>query len=143
MSRRRSRRWSWCWTRFRAVSPASVKIAFDIIIPAPDNHFIAGPNCRVIVSGTWRAGGVGSDPNIRIRIVSAAGVEKAIQPQPAPDDHFTAGPHRRVIASGTWRTDGAGSCPTINARIVPPASVHIAAIISPQAIISLPLHTAV
>ena len=108
----------------RAVPPASVKIAFDIIIPAPDNHFIAGPNCRVIVSGTWRAGGVGSDPNIRIRIVSAAGVEKAAVNRSTPDNHFTAAPDRRVKVSDRGRVCGAGGYPTVGARIVSPAGIY-------------------
>ena len=60
---------------------------------APDDHFAAGPDCRVTVSGIGRVGGAGGCPTIGAGIVSAAGVQSAALVISAPDDHFTAGPH--------------------------------------------------
>ena len=48
------------------VSPASVQIA-GIAISAPDDHFTAGPHCRVTVSGRGRIGGAGGCPTVRAR----------------------------------------------------------------------------
>ena len=45
---------------------------------APDDHFTAGPDCRVNVSGRGRVGRAGGCPTIRAGIVSPAGVERAI-----------------------------------------------------------------
>ena len=42
---------------------------------APDDHFTAGPHCRVKISGSGRVGGAGGCPTIRAGIVSAAGVQ--------------------------------------------------------------------
>ena len=42
----------------------------------PDDHFAAGPDCRVTVSGSGRVGGAGGCPTIRAGIVSPAGVDK-------------------------------------------------------------------
>ena len=47
--------------------------------------------CRL--SGRGRVGGAGGCPTIRDRIVSPAGVQRAIVSTSTPDDHFTAGPH--------------------------------------------------
>ena len=44
---------------------------------APDDHFAAGPHCRVKVSGSGRAGGAGRCPTVGAGIVSPAGVENA------------------------------------------------------------------
>ena len=41
---------------------------------APDDHFTAGPDCGVTVSGSGRVGGAGGCPTIRAGIVSPAGV---------------------------------------------------------------------
>ena len=38
----------------------------------PDDHFTAGPHCRVTPSGSGRIGGAGSCPSIRTGIVSPA-----------------------------------------------------------------------
>ena len=56
------------------VSAAGVQIAADII-SAPDDHFAAGPDCRVNESGSGRVGGAGGCPTIGAGIISAAGVE--------------------------------------------------------------------
>ena len=47
----------------------------DAVISAPDDHFTAGPDCRVIVSGSGRVGGAGGCPTVGAGIVSAAGVQ--------------------------------------------------------------------
>ena len=49
---------------------------------APDDHFTAGPHCRVIVSGTGRVGRAGGCPAIRAGIVSPAGVQIAGESHP-------------------------------------------------------------
>ncbi len=67
----------------------------------PDDHFTAGPDCRVTVSGSGRVGRAGSSPTIRAGIVSPTGVERRAADRSAPDDHFTAGPHCRVRHSGS------------------------------------------
>ena len=46
-----------------------------VIVSAPDDHFAAGPDCRVKVSGSGRVGGAGGCPTVRAGIVSAAGVQ--------------------------------------------------------------------
>ena len=56
------------------VSPAGVQIA--AVISAPDDHFTAGPDRRVTLSGSGRVGGAGGCPTVRARIVSPAGVQK-------------------------------------------------------------------
>ena len=97
---------------------------------APDDHFTAGPDCRVNASGSGRVGGAGGCPTIRAGIVSPAGVRRRWRPSSAPDDHFTAGPDCRVTVSGSGRVGGAGGCPTIRAGIVSPAGVQIAVAIA-------------
>ena len=93
----------------------------------PDDHFTAGPHCRVTESGSGRVGRAGGCPTIRAGIVSPAGVqERQLRSSSTPDDHFTAGPHCRVIGSGRGRVGRAGGCPTIRAGIVSPAGVQIA-----------------
>ena len=99
-----------------------------VISSAPDDHFTAGPDCRVTVSRSGRVGGAGGCPTIRAGIVSPAGVEIVGGHRSAPDDHFTASPHCRVHVSGSGRVGGAGGCPTIRAGIVSPAGVQKAAV---------------
>ena len=71
------------------------------VLPIPDDHFSATPNCRVNRLGQrarWsvlvavQLSGAG--------IVSPAGVQDRLAATPAPDDHFTASPHCRVTALG-------------------------------------------
>jgi len=59
------------------VSPAGVEIgaANAARITTPDDHFTAGPECRVIVSGSGRAGGAGNCPIVGDGVVLAAGVQ--------------------------------------------------------------------
>src|ERR1051326_4111767 len=79
------------------------------MIPAPNDHFTAGPRCRVTGSSRSCVSRAGACPTIRAGIVSAAGVVIT----PAPNDHFTAGPHCRVTDSARGRVGGAGGRPGI------------------------------
>ena len=47
------------------------------MISAPDDHFTAGPHCRVNVSASGRVGRAGGCPTIRAGIVSPAGVQSS------------------------------------------------------------------
>ena len=91
---------------------------------APDDHFAAGPDCRVTDPGSWArwscwwlsnypVPGLYLPPvfrRLRVFIVSA------------PDNHFTASPYCRVNRSGRGRVGRAGGCPSISDRdcISPP-----------------------
>ena len=98
------------------VSPAGVQIGVYHHKSTPDDHFTAGPDCRVTDSGIGRVVGADGCPTIRAGIVSPASVERIKVISSAPHDHFTAGPHCRVTGSASGRVDGAGGCPTIRAR---------------------------
>jgi hypothetical protein len=112
--------------------------------PTPNDHFTAGPHCRVPVSDRGRIGCAGGCPTIRTGIVSAAVVQIARWVVvPAPNDHFTAGPHCRVSPTAGGRVGQAGGYPTIRVGIVSAAAVQAAIMISTQTIISLPVQTAV
>jgi hypothetical protein len=133
--------------RIRAgiVSAAGVQIT-SVANSAPNDHFTAGPDCRVPVTGRGRVGGAGCCPRIRAGIVSPARVKDVVTVilRPAPDDHCAACPDCRVKVSGSGRVGGAGGYPSIRAGIVSPAGVQIrAATPPPQTIISLPVQTAV
>src|SRR5439155_1739317 len=78
----------------RVVSPACIKNA-RVVSPAPDNHFIAGPDCRVNISASGRVGGAGGCPTIGAGVVSPAGVEIRKVIIFSPDNHFFAGFHCR------------------------------------------------
>ena len=105
----------------RAISPAGVQIVD--VISTPDDHFTAGPDCRVSLSGRGHVGGARGCPTVRAGIVSPAGVKIGVVITATPDDHFTAGPDRGVKGSGSGRVGGAGGYPTIRAGIVSPAGV--------------------
>ena len=96
-------------------------------IAPPDDHFAAGPYCRVTRSGRRRVGGAGSCPTVRAGIVSAAGIEEFERARrcSSPDDHLIAGPDCGVTASLSGGVGGVGSCPTIRAGIVSPARVQM------------------
>jgi hypothetical protein len=74
----------------------------------PNNHFTAGPHCRVTGSASGRVSRAGVCPTVSTGIVSAAGVFSS-----APNDHFTAGPDCRVLLSGTRGISGGRSRPRI------------------------------
>src|SRR5205814_2248053 len=86
------------------------------VLPGPDDHFTAAPNCCVMLSGSGRVRGAGGCPTIRARIVSPTSIGKVANP--APDDHFTAGPDCRVKFSCGGRVGGAGGRPRVGVRIV-------------------------
>jgi hypothetical protein len=80
--------------RVGIVSPPCVKILRPIDIRStPGNHFTAGPDRSMLVSGIGRIYGIGSCPIIRTWVVSAAGIEDSRVISATPDDHFGAGPH--------------------------------------------------
>jgi len=108
------------------VSPASVQIAAGGAKSAPDDHFTAGPNCRVEVSRLGRISRAGGCPGVRAGIVSPAIVQPAASTS-APDDHLTAAPNCCVEVSRIGRISRAGGCPGICAGIVSPAGVKIGA----------------
>ena len=81
---------------------------------APDDHFTAGPDCRVKVSASGCVGRADGCPTIGAGIIPPAGVQSADAAGiPAPDDHFAPGPHRRVLPSGSGRVGGAGWSPDV------------------------------
>ena len=89
--------------RLRTISPAGVQMVVVNVKPTPDDHFTAGPDCRVIA-----VGGVGALVVLVavqlsvLGIVSPAGVQRGVTSHhSAPDDHFTAGPDCRVTDSGS------------------------------------------
>ena len=86
----------------------------EVISSTPDDHFTAGPDCRVTVSATGRVGQVGGCPTIRAGIVSPTGVRVGPDSDPsAPNDHFTASPDRGVTGSGNRDVSGGRSRPRI------------------------------
>ena len=69
---------------------------------APNDHFTAGPHCRVNVSGCGALIMLVAVQLSVLGIVSARRCSKVLlhAKGSAPDDHFTAGPHCRVNVSG-------------------------------------------
>ena len=117
--------------RIRAgiVSPASIRITgAGPVAAAPNDHFAAGPDCRVTDSAGGRVGYVGDCPSICAGIVSPAGVKFVVTIISTPDDHFTAGPDCRVTPSASGRVGRASGCPAICVGIVSPAGVEKAAV---------------
>src|SRR5438046_9039154 len=79
---------------------------------APDDHFTAGPDCRVNASTRGRIDSSRGHPTVGSGLVSPAGVQ--IDPVvSAPYDHFTTSPDCRVLISGRWCVGQAGVRPTI------------------------------
>ena len=113
-----------------------------IKISAPDDHFTAGPHCRVKLSANWRADSAGGCPTIGDRIVPSASVQIAAVVS-APDDHLTAGQHCRVKLSASGRARGARGCPTSVPGLYLPPVLKKLEPNPPQTIISLPVHTVV
>ena len=124
-------RWSCWWLSnypcWDCISRRCLKSRCAVVVSAPDDHFTAGPDCRVTVSANGRIGGTGGSPTVCARIVSPAGVQSVAAIRSAPDDHFTAGPHCCVARSASGRVGGAGRCPAIGAGIVSAAGDQIAA----------------
>ena len=68
--------WSWCRSGVGglcAVSPAGVQRGG--VSSTPDDHFAAGPDCRVRATARGRVGGAGGCPTVRTGIEFAAAVE--------------------------------------------------------------------
>src|SRR5437667_10026280 len=97
----------------RIISAAAIEDS-DVVYASPDDHFTAGPHCRVDPSGNGRGSGAGGDPRVGNRIVSPARIEISTA-ESTPYNHFTAGPDRRVLVSAIWRVGGAGSSPRVRA----------------------------
>ena len=95
-------------------------VVVETISSAPDDHFTAGPHCRVIESGSRCVGGTGGCPTVRTRIISPARVRRAAHGAAgsAPDHHFTASPDSRVKISCRRCVRRACVRPTIACRIV-------------------------
>ena len=55
------------------ISAAGVQIA--AVISTPDDHFTAGPDCRVRLSAIGRVGRAGGYPTVGAGIISSAGVQ--------------------------------------------------------------------
>src|SRR5437016_13839744 len=94
--RRRTRVRSWTrpawWTERHAVSAAGVHRRQNGTYSAPDDHFTAGPDCRVQPSGIRRVGSAGGGPAVGNGIVSAACVQRFGIVGATPADHLPAGP---------------------------------------------------
>src|SRR5262249_27876977 len=76
------------WGATHTYSPPAICVPPAADKSSPHNHFVAGPNCRVIVAGGRRVSGGSRDPTIRIRTVPAARVQTSWI-RAAPDDHFS------------------------------------------------------
>ena len=103
--------------------PAGVQVS-EVGRSAPDDHFAAGPHCRV---SHRPAGALVVLVAVQLSVLGLylpAGVQIAAAVISAPDDHFAAGPHCRVSSSASGRAGGAGGCPTVGAGIVSPAGVQ-------------------
>ena len=113
----------------RVVAPAGVKDyagirELSLTETTPDDHFRAGPDCRVIASRSWRIDRAGRPPSVRCWVVAPAGVkELSAADESTPDDHFRARPDRRVTSSCARRIDRAGRLPGVGRGIVAPAGV--------------------
>ena len=87
--------------RARIVSPASV-IAKCLHDSTPNDHFTAGPDCRVTGSGSGRVGGAGGCPTIRAGIVSPAGVQSSWYRQIRPRRSFHCRSRLPCDRLGQW-----------------------------------------
>ena len=132
--RRRTRVRSWArsgwWTGRHTVSAAGVHRRQNGTYSAPDDHFTAGPDCRVRPSGIRRVGSAGRRPKIEIGIVSAAGIESGCGISSTPDDHIAFSPDCRVTPSSMRRVGIARSRPRICAGVISPTVIEIGCAIS-------------
>ena len=85
------------------ISPAGVQSSTaERVTPAPDDHFIAGPDRRMKLPASGRISRASGCPAVCGRIVFSACVLEVLVPVlivkvTAPDDHFGTGPDGRVI----------------------------------------------
>jgi hypothetical protein len=61
--------------RSRTVIPAIIEKCVGWLLPAPDEHLAAGPQCRMIITWFWRTIGVQWCPRISRRILKAAVIQ--------------------------------------------------------------------
>jgi hypothetical protein len=111
-----------------AQSPAGVEINVGLlVIPTPDDHIAAGPDCSVIPSCQRRVCGTCRRPAVRGDVISPAclKIDCRAAKNPTPNDHLAAGPYRRVRVSRRGRIVEAGGDPTVRARIVSAAGICI------------------
>src|SRR5439155_25016041 len=81
------------------VSATSIKLGTNCD-SAPDNHFAAGPHCRLSVSWRRRVSDAGGYAlGVGTGSISATGAHKEAVTLSGPDNHFAAGPHRRVVVA--------------------------------------------
>jgi hypothetical protein len=96
------------WTIFAAGIENIVSIK-----SAPNDHFIASPDCCMKVSLGRCIGDARRDPAIRARIIPAPSVRDGNVP--APHDHFIPRPDCGVKLSARWGISRARFRPTIRA----------------------------
>ena len=97
------------------VSPTGVQV-IGLTSTTPDDHFTAGPDCRVVVSCSRRVNSISRRPTVCPGIVSPARVQKS-GVNAAPDDHFTASPDRGGDVASSRSIGDAGTCPCVRSRI--------------------------
>ena len=140
----RRRCWRGCRTRCSgAVSAAGVQIACRHS-SAPDDHFIS-LSVHTAVCTARAAGALVVLVAVQLSVpgLYLPPVFKCCRPI-RPRRSFRCRSTLLCDDSGRGRVGGAGGCPTIGAGIVSPAGVKmVVAVIPPQTIISLPVHTAV
>jgi len=115
--------------RIRIVSSAAVGIIERLIDATPDNHFTAGPDCRVSNSAKRHIDKTSRHPTVVSGTISAASVQVGMvrdRVSSTPDDHFAARPHCRVVPSCGRRARSRGSRPAVGARVVSPTSIKVA-----------------
>src|SRR5262249_10503292 len=101
----------------RIVSPARVQRTDRKVVPAPDDHFVAGPHRRVTGSAQRRVADGRGRPAVRARTVSAAGVQRvclvAVLFTPTPHNHFAPGPYCSMTSAYVWRIHNGSRIPGI------------------------------
>src|SRR5215510_6848649 len=95
----------------------------------PDDHFIARPDSRVMVSPGRRASRGGLLPAIGHRIVMTSRVDRASVGRSTPDDHFIARPDSRMNRPGRGGSVYGDGSPAVRRRVVPASRVEITGIV--------------
>jgi hypothetical protein len=134
-----------------AVPAPSVKTTCVIVIATPNYHFIASPDCSMVISRSRRVENAGRRPSVRIgiipstsiqrrnryrcrrrrrarsrvEVVSRSGVQLGPLTQATPNNHFTTRPDCRVPEAGFRRVNDTGRRPTIRDGIISPTGVGI------------------
>ena len=89
------------------------------VVSAPDDHFAAGPHCRVTVSARGRVGGAGGCPTVGAGIISPAGVQMAAAI--TPPQTIISLPVQTAVC--TFRAEGA---------LVSVVGVHVSSVQPPE-----------